>query len=219
MADTKVSALTAASAAAGANELPINEAGTSKKLTVQQIADFVQASTFTRVSGNSGAAGPYKTLQVLTANSADQTSTTPGTVITTTGVGAGTWHFSYSLIFQTAATTTGIKIANNHTGTVTTYIMHSDFVSTGGTAGTGIHDAIAAVATSGLHEGHGERVINASSKATAGVATAAANQFIVVRGIVVVSATGSLEFKLGTEIAASAVKLMADSCLELTKIA
>lgn len=37
MADTKLSALTAASAAAGANELLINEAGTSKKLTVAQL--------------------------------------------------------------------------------------------------------------------------------------------------------------------------------------
>lgn len=41
MADTKISALTAASAAAAANEVGINEAGTSKKLTLQQIKDFV----------------------------------------------------------------------------------------------------------------------------------------------------------------------------------
>lgn len=37
MADTKVSALPAASVAAAANELPINEAGTSKKVTVTQL--------------------------------------------------------------------------------------------------------------------------------------------------------------------------------------
>jgi hypothetical protein len=37
MADTKISALPAASAAAPANELPINEAGTSKKVTVTQL--------------------------------------------------------------------------------------------------------------------------------------------------------------------------------------
>lgn len=215
MADSKISALTAATAAAATNEFAVNESGTSKKLTLAQIADYF----VTRVSGSSAAAGANITYQVLTANSSDQTSTTPGTVMTTTGVGVGTWLFEYYLIFQTAATTTGIKIANNHTGTVTTYIMHSDFVSTGGTAGTGVHDAIAAVATSGLHEGMGERVINTSSKATVGVATAAANQFIFVRGIIVISATGSLEFKLGTEVAASAVKLMADSFLRLTKVA
>ena len=37
MADTKISALTAASAAAGANEIPINEAGTTKKITLTQV--------------------------------------------------------------------------------------------------------------------------------------------------------------------------------------
>jgi hypothetical protein len=39
MADTKISALSAAAAAALANELAINEAGTSKKLTLQQALD------------------------------------------------------------------------------------------------------------------------------------------------------------------------------------
>lgn len=37
MADTKTSALTAATAALAADEIPINEAGTSKKLTVTQL--------------------------------------------------------------------------------------------------------------------------------------------------------------------------------------
>lgn len=41
MADTKISALTAAAAAALANEHAINEAGTSKKVTQQQILDAV----------------------------------------------------------------------------------------------------------------------------------------------------------------------------------
>ncbi len=215
MASTKISALTAATAAAAANEFPINEAGTSKKLTLAQIADYF----VTRVAGSSGAAGPNITYQTLTANSADQTSTTPGTVMTTTGVGVGTWLFEYHLIFQTAATTTGIKIANNHTGTVTTYQMHADFLSTGSTAATGVADGISAVATAGIHEGFAERVINTSSKASVGVGTAAANQYLVVRGTLVISATGSLEFKLGTEVAASAAKLMTDSFLRLTKIA
>jgi len=39
--DTKISALTAATAAAGANEIPINEAGVNKKITVAQIATKV----------------------------------------------------------------------------------------------------------------------------------------------------------------------------------
>lgn len=40
MADTKISALAAASAVAAANELAINEAGTSKKVTASQLKDY-----------------------------------------------------------------------------------------------------------------------------------------------------------------------------------
>lgn len=214
MADTKISALTAVTTPDVADEFAVNDGGVSKKLTLGQIGDLL----FTRISGSSGAAGPYKTLQKLTANSIDQTSLTPGTVMTTTGVDVGIWHFEYTLIFQTAATTTGIKIAVNHTGTVATYQMHADFLSTGAAAATGVTDGISTVATAGIHEGFAERVLNASSKASVGVGTANANQLIVVRGVLEVTATGSLEFKLGSEVAASAVRLMADSVLELTLV-
>ncbi len=214
MADTKISARTAAAAALAAMEFPVNDAATDKKLSMQQIADFL----FARVNGASGAAGPYKTLQKLSADSASQTSVTPATVITTTGVGVGTWYFEYRLIFQTPATTTGIKIAVNHSGTAPTYIMQSSFLSTGGAAATGIHDGIVTSATTGLHEGMGERVLNTASKATVGVATANANQYMIVRGTIVVTVSGDLTFLLGTEVAASGVKLMADSSLELTKV-
>lgn len=44
MADTKISALTAASAAAAANELAINEAGTSKKVSVDQLQQYLIAA-------------------------------------------------------------------------------------------------------------------------------------------------------------------------------
>lgn len=47
MADTKISALTAVTTLTGASEVPLNEAGTSKKATVTQIAAFgVDAPTF-----------------------------------------------------------------------------------------------------------------------------------------------------------------------------
>ena len=44
MANVKISDLTAASAAAGANEFEINEAGTSKKVTGTQIASYVEST-------------------------------------------------------------------------------------------------------------------------------------------------------------------------------
>lgn len=44
MANVKISDLTAASVAAGANEFEINEAGTSKKVTGTQIASYVSST-------------------------------------------------------------------------------------------------------------------------------------------------------------------------------
>jgi hypothetical protein len=44
MADTKISALSAVSAVAGANEFAVNEAGTSKKATATQIGAFIGAA-------------------------------------------------------------------------------------------------------------------------------------------------------------------------------
>jgi len=51
MADTKISALTAAGSVAGANEFAINEAGTSKKVTATQIAAFASPAASDTVAG------------------------------------------------------------------------------------------------------------------------------------------------------------------------
>jgi len=175
-------------------------------------------ASLTRISGSSGAAGADMTWQILTANSAGLTSTTPAVVMTTTGVGAGTWHFKYVVVFQSAATTTGMKVAVNHSGTTGRYVMTGIYGTTGGAAGTGIHDQIHASATSALVESRAERVINTATVATAGVATANADQMMVVEGTVVVTATGQLELKMATEVAASAITVMQDTYLELNKI-
>jgi len=59
---TKVSALTAASAATGAQEIPVNDAGTTKKLTVAQINAFVDpASTASSAAQTLGTGDTYVT--------------------------------------------------------------------------------------------------------------------------------------------------------------
>jgi hypothetical protein len=50
MADTKISALTAVSAALGADELPVNEAGTSKKVTLTQVQSLIQLCNYSVTS-------------------------------------------------------------------------------------------------------------------------------------------------------------------------
>lgn len=67
MADTKISALTAAGSAAAANELPINEAGTSKKVTAAQIKTFVNnAPVFAAGSASAGSWPLFTSGTVLT---------------------------------------------------------------------------------------------------------------------------------------------------------
>ena len=53
MADTKVSALTAAAAALTTHEIPVNESGASKKVTVAQIQTLLAAVQATQETGTS----------------------------------------------------------------------------------------------------------------------------------------------------------------------
>ncbi len=214
MPNTKISALPPITTAELTDQRAVDQSNVSKKETRAQSSDFL----FKRIAGATGSAGEFKTLQRLTANSADVTTIALAVVMTTTNLGVGVYNFEYRLIFQTAATTTGIRIGNNFSGTLSLYQMVSDFLSTGGAAATGVADAISASATAGLHEGHAERVLNTTSKATVGVATANANQYIIVRGTIIVTAAGDLTMQLGSEVANSAVRVMAGSSLELTKI-
>lgn len=213
MADTKISALTAATAVVDANEFAINEAGTSKKVTATNIATYL----LKRIAGNSGAAGDYMTHQYLSTDALANSLTVLVTVMTTTGVGVGTWRFCYSIIYQSSSLTTGVGFAVNHTGTATKFISHSRFVSTGGAAATGTADGVAAVVAGQLVEGKAERAINTMSSATAGVDTINTNCLIEISGIIVVSASGSLELRHSSELAAS-TQVMANTTLELTKV-
>lgn len=176
------------------------------------------ASSLTRVRGSSGAAGSDITVQSLSADSSAITTTAPVVVMTTTGVGVGTWHYRYVMVYRSAATTTGLFTRVNHTGTVTRFLLNTAFLSTGGAAATGIADGVGAIQTAGLWEGKAERVKDTSSSATVGVDTINADVLQIVEGLLVVSVTGSLELKIGTEVAASAITVQADSFLTLTKV-
>lgn len=57
MADTAISALTAAAAALGAMELPVNDAGTTKKLTVDQIETYIENLAGVKFLGSASLGG------------------------------------------------------------------------------------------------------------------------------------------------------------------
>ncbi len=215
MADTKISALPAATAAAATNELAINEAGTSKKLTVALLREYL----IKRAEGTSVAAGEFITWLVLAANSADITGTTLTTVMTITGVGVGRYVFRCQLIFQTTVTSTGIGVAVNHTGTLTQFAVLNRWVDTLATATTGGVMNAGAVAAGNVMGSHSS-ITNGTLIGAVNVTVQAANadHIMIIEGFFVVSVTGSLEIKLQAELASLVCRAMQGSFLELKKL-
>lgn len=169
-----------------------------------------------RVSGNSGAAGSDITLQVLTANATTNSTTTPASVMTTTTVGVGTWHFKYLVRYQSGATTTGVKFAVNHTGTVTSFLAQSRWNTTGSAATTGA--ATQNQAAPRIYEASSVRAKDTAMGPTVSVDALNSDMLCVVEGILTVSVSGSLELKHASEVAAAST-VMAGTSLILTKIA
>ena len=215
MGDTKISVLTAASVAADANELAINEAGTSKKLTLAQIANFLDK----RAAGTTVVAGVYTTRLVLAADSADITGVTLTTVMSITAVGVGRYYFRCQLVFQTTAVTTGIGVAVNHTGTLTQFAVVNKWVDTLATATTGGVMNAGAVAAGNVYGSHSS-ITKGTLIGAVNVTVQAANSdhLMIIEGFFVVSVSGNLEIKLQAELAALVCRAMQGSYLELQKL-
>ena len=202
MADTKISALVAASVAAAANELAINEAGASKKLTLAQVRAYVNADTVAVVGTDQ-------------ANSTVTAAACTGLALT---VAAGTYLAKYWIVYQSAATTTGIQMYLDHTGTATRIAATWYTLTTGTTATSGVADQ-ATTLTAQMMEGKGQRANNVASGTTQGVDTASADQFAVMEGLIIVTVSGTLHLMFNSEVAASAVTIMTGTSLVLSKVA
>jgi hypothetical protein len=177
------------------------------------------ADGITRAAAATVAAGPLTTWLVLADNSSDITGTALTTVMSITGVDAGRYWFSCSLVYQTTALTTGIDVAVNHTGTTTQFGADHRFTSTGTTASTGAATQIAAGATGAIREAQGTRTKNAIIGAgTVSVDTINADMRSTIEGFFVVSVTGTLEIKLAAEAAGLVARAMQGSFLELKKL-
>ncbi|MDZ4343572.1 MAG: hypothetical protein U1E51_14200 [Candidatus Binatia bacterium] len=173
----------------------------------------------TKISGASGAFVADSTWLSLSANSTDNTTTTQVVKMTLTGVGVGTYRVKAALVFQAAATGTGIGIVLNHTGTVSRFVSNWIHITTGRTAATGISDQATTTAAGQLVEGKAERVKNTRSSFTVGVDSANADGLAIMDAVLIVTATGQIDLSIASEVAASAVRLMAGSTLELNRVA
>lgn len=206
-ADTKISALTAVSAGVATHEFPVNESGTSKKITLDQIKTFVGGHTLFRLASD------------YTNNS------TTGTEVT--GIGpmtvsaAGTYHLDCRLIMRSAATTTSPKWGVNYTGTATSIVMHARFPSEGATAATGQIDDSANATTGHVWAYFGQRTESTTAPNLGpgtGVTTANVDFMVHVESLMVVSDTGDIELWAGSEVAASEIRIQAGSFCQVTTL-
>lgn len=115
MADTKISALTAASAALGADELAINEAGTSKKLTVALIQTLIGGGIVLFVAATDASAKEKRAADYQCDGTADNVQI-QAALDAITAAGGGIVQLSsgtFTLAGNTPASAGGVRVDDN----------------------------------------------------------------------------------------------------------
>jgi hypothetical protein len=248
VADTKISALTGATAAALANEFAINEAGASKKVTLQQILDgvdvlgnagtladadkllIVQSSVATDAALSAlvtylQTKGMPRVKQLTAQHSVSSTTATKVTDLDMT-LEAGTYMFNYYLYEQSGTITVAPLFGFNFTGTATHakwWFQYADLSSTLLAAiGTTAHDT--STATLGFQMAKAEDDFATTtpnmgpSATTNAVQTTATDILVAIKGLIVVSVSGNMELYHGSETA-NATSLEIGSSLKVIRTA
>lgn len=205
MADTKYSALAAVTSLDGTEEWGVNQAGTSKKVSLNLIKSL---SNFVPVSVSS-----------LASDATTNSTTTPAAITgLTLTVGPGIYQFQYFIRYQAALTTTGVKFSVNHSGTVTAFLYNVRWVDVSATASTATPSQANVQAAGAVMGAFSSRAKStAGTGTTLGVDVANADMFIIVEGMMVVTVSGSLELYHGSEVAAAST-VKAGSSLMLVKV-
>lgn len=207
MADTKISALTAAGSALLADEFAINESGTSKKLSADQIKTLFQT------------AGIWRVFSMASDHTIATIFATEVTQLGTITLEPGTYVFEYFLIMQSAATATGLNFPLNFTGTVTEKAFLLRYPSTGGPNAVGVADDVGTVGGQ-MHESNPQRVFSTGGTGMAftGVDTVDSNILGIIEGVMVVTASGDLELWHASEAGVS-TSVKAGSSLMVMRVA
>lgn len=133
-------------------------------------------------------------------------------------VGLGSWHFKYLIRYQTSITTTGVKFAVNHSGTVTSFMANHYFSQALSTAVTAIADQDNAGAAVGIDSSMPTRAINITAGPTASADTVNADMMWIVEGLMVITGSGDLQLFHGSETAANTT-VMTGSGVQVVKVA
>lgn len=160
---------------------------------------------------------------VSLASNATANATTTGVEITglNTTLTAGTYIFEYFIIYEAAATTTGVNFGVNYTGTETVLVGWMEYPATGTTASTGAASMVATGATGQIHESFGFRAASTTAPNmgfTISVDAAASPMLCKVQGMLICTDGGDLELWHSSEVAASST-VRAGTTLRLYKVA
>ena len=148
----------------------------------------------------------------------DNATTTP-TIVTALSVstGLGVFTFRYDIIYQSSAAGTGIKFDVNYTGTVTRFVWNQRWVDTSATASTAAPDQDEVLSTGAVMGAFASRAKGTAGRGTTlSVDTANADMYMIIEGIMIVTAAGSLDLYHGSETAAT-TSVMVGSGLWLTQ--
>lgn len=206
MADSKYSALSAVSSLDGTEEWGINQAGVSKKVSLNLVRSL---SNFVPVSVSSLASD-------ATSNSTTTAAKITGLDLT---VGAGIYQFQYFIRYQSSAATTGVKFSVNHSGTVTAFVLNMRYVDAAATASTGAPSQAQNASTAGVMGAYSARAKSSAAGMgpTLSVDTLNADMFIVIEGIMIVTVSGTIELYHASETA-NATTVKAGTSLMLVKV-
>ena len=174
---------------------------------------FLDGVGFFTVSGST----PQQTFKALAGDQSNSTATPTEVTGLTVPAGVGTYVFQYYILYQAAATGTGVRFSVNHDGTVTAFVYSWRWVDASATASTAAaHQA--AVGAAGQVMG----AMSARAKSTAGTGTtisvdaANSDMLAIIEGMMIVTVAGDLELWHGSEVAAQST-VKAGSSLLLTK--
>lgn len=194
MADTKVSALTAASAIDADDELVIIEDGNSRRLTLAQLLTYMQTV------GNN---------RIKHCGSQHSVSSTTATEVTELQMAleAGTFTFEYYIIERSATITVAPLYGLNFTGTTTKsrwWFEYADLSSTLLAAiGTAAHDVSTSTLGFGMRQAEDDYQTTAPNMhpfaTTNPVQTQAVDILVKITGLIVVGVAGNLCLWHGSE--------------------
>jgi hypothetical protein len=205
MADTKVSALTAAATLTGAEQVPAVQAAASVRTTAGAIART------------------YKTVKVVTADVSESAAAATSVAdLSMAGLAAGTYLIKGTVLWKAAATTTGITLFLDTAGAGSTQLYATfNTLTTGTTQTTGIAQTSGHIGNNtGLVEGKYQNAEGTGIGGLVGVQNANSPTLTIIDGLLILTGTNTLDLKFASEAGGgSAATVIAGTTLTLEKVA